>query len=120
VALTPNGGSYLGFNEIELYTPSGGVSSLDGSNEGCYRLLDRESCVASRDGRGPYIDQPCTWCCGAACTDHNDSAPACQPCAHARLRSARPGRTPRLATATILPLAVLLFRRSTGLCSRAH
>jgi len=38
-----------------------------GDNDGCYNIHDEATCVDSYDGRPPFGQQPCAWCCGNDC-----------------------------------------------------
>ena len=48
----------------------------------CHQLTTEASCTTSKDSRGSFLNQPCTWCCGGPCTTTPgvyDSTIGCQP-----------------------------------------
>jgi len=76
-----------------MYVVGGGLNKIPGTNflylslegvfisractkvpRGCWTIKDRESCLASFDGRSKYYDQRCTWC--PRCTYHTHK---CEP-----------------------------------------
>eukprot|EP00316_Scyphosphaera_apsteinii_P016045 CAMPEP_0119343314 /NCGR_PEP_ID=MMETSP1333-20130426/106378_1 /TAXON_ID=418940 /ORGANISM="Scyphosphaera apsteinii, Strain RCC1455" /LENGTH=382 /DNA_ID=CAMNT_0007355697 /DNA_START=708 /DNA_END=1854 /DNA_ORIENTATION=- len=45
---------------------------------GCHLITTEAECVAAKDSRPHWLDQPCTWCCGSSCLPGTNSE-RCQP-----------------------------------------
>ena len=57
-----------------MSTANANLTSVEG---GCFQIKDEAECLASKDGRSDFKDQPCRWCCGYECTSQGNSL--CEP-----------------------------------------